>query len=578
MRLAHRSLLALLSIALFASGCGGAPEQDNRPNVILVMTDDQGWAQVGYRGDDVLKTPHLDALVKESVEFTRFYASPVCAPTRASLMTGRYNYRTGVVDTWMGRAMMAPDELTIAEILSSAGYKTGIFGKWHLGDNYPMRAIDQGFDQAIVHRGGGIGQPSDPPGSDYFDPILFDRGEQKKYSGYCTDVYFDEAIKFIEQNQQDRFFIYLPTNAPHSPYLVPDEYREPYAAQGLNDKDARIYGMITNIDDNMGRLLAKLETLGLAENTIVIFMTDNGPTTRRFHGGLRAQKTSVYEGGIRVPFMFRWPAKLQPAKVDRIAAHIDVTPTLVSLIGAELPRGTMFDGRDLTPLLEGSAENWQDRTLYFQSHRGNQPEIYRAFAAVQQQYKLVQPLSFSESPERGARPELYDLAADPGEQEDLNTNRNFTRVRQLREGYERWYADVTQTRGFEPQPIYFGTEHENPVTLTRQDWRSLGADNWGSGGMGYWWVDSRVPGVYDIKLDLDPAEKPGRVEFHFRSVDLEREVEAGAESVTFEGIQIGAGFGKLEASIVRSGEAEGAMFVHLDRKSDVVLDEGETGE
>ena len=578
MRLAYPSLLGALTIALLAGACGSAPEQDNRPNVILVMTDDQGWAQVGYRGDDVLQTPHLDALAEESVEFTRFYASPVCAPTRASLMTGRYNYRTGVVDTWMGRAMMAPDEVTIAEILSEAGYRTGIFGKWHLGDNYPMRAMDQGFDEAIVHRGGGIGQPSDPPGSDYFDPILFDRGEQKKYSGYCTDVYFDEALRFIEQNQQERFFVYLPTNAPHSPYLVPDEYREPYAAQGLNDKDARIYGMITNIDDNMGRLLAKLDTLGLAENTIVIFMTDNGPTTRRFHGGLRDQKTSVYEGGIRVPFMFRWPARLKPAKVDTIAAHIDVTPTLVSMAGAELPRGTEFDGKDLTPLLEGSAESWRDRTLYFQSHRGNQPEIYRAYAAVQQKYKLVQPLSFGKEPPTGTQPELYDLEADPGEQENIASNRHFTLIKQMLAGYERWYSDVSHTRGFEPQPIFLGTEYENPITLTRQDWRVIGEDNWGPGGRGYWWVNSRSEGVYDIRVDFAPDERPGRVEFHFRSVDLEKEVEPDAESVTFENISVGVGLGKLETSIVRSGNAAGAMFVHLDRKGDIVRDASEPGD
>ena len=261
---------------------------DARPNIVLVMTDDQGWAQVGFHGDPVLRTPHLDRLAGESVEMTRFYVSPVCAPTRAALLTGRYNYRTGVVDTYIGRALMEPGEVTVVEMLRDAGYRTGIFGKWHLGDNYPLRSADQGFQESVVHRGGGIGQPSDAPGSDYFDPILFHNGEQKRYTGYVTDVLFDEAIRWIGAGDGAPFFAYVPTNAPHSPYLVPDGYREAYAARGLSDRDARIYGMIANIDDNVGRLLAHLEAHDLARDTLVIFMTDNGPTTRLYHAGGRA--------------------------------------------------------------------------------------------------------------------------------------------------------------------------------------------------------------------------------------------------------------------------------------------------
>jgi arylsulfatase A-like enzyme len=304
--------IALLGLAL--ASCGGPELQEPSlpPNIVLVMTDDQGWAQVGWRGNEVIQTPHLDRLAAESVEFTRFYVSPVCAPTRASLMTGRYNYRTGVVDTYLGRAMRHSDERTLPEMLGAAGYRSGIFGKWRLGDNYPMRPQDQGFDEVLVHGGGGIGQPADPPGNSYFDPILRHDGIEQQRKGYCTHIFFDAAIEFIERNREKPFFAYIPTNAPHSPYLVPDSYIEPYKTKGLDEKDAAIYGMITNIDDNVGRLVARLDDLGLAENTILIFMTDNGPTTRHFTAGLRSQKASVYEGGVRVPFLLRWPAKWHP--------------------------------------------------------------------------------------------------------------------------------------------------------------------------------------------------------------------------------------------------------------------------
>lgn len=570
---AMRSYISFVLLAALL-GCAGEPPapESPRPNVVLIMTDDQGWAQLGMRGDDVLKTPNIDALAAESVELTRFYVSPVCAPTRASLMTGRYNYRTGVVDTWLGRAMMAPDETTVAEMLGSDGYRTGIFGKWHLGDNYPMRAMDQGFQTAIVHRGGGIGQPSDPPGSDYFDPILFHNGEQKQYDGYCTDVYFDEAMRFIDEVGEEPFFVYLPTNAPHSPYLVPDSYREPYAAQGLNDKDARIYGMITNIDDNVGRLLAHLDEKGLAENTIFIFMSDNGPTTQRFTAGLRDQKASVYEGGIRAPFFLRWPARLEPKKVETIAAHIDVTPTLLEAARARQLKTIQLDGRSLMPLLEhGDAAEWDDRRLYIQSHRGNTPQSGRNAAVIQQDEKLVQPLSFREEAPADARWEYYDLAADPGEQNDLAAKGEFEgrRSRMQRE-YDLWFLEVTGSRGFEPQRIWLGTEHENPTMLTRQDWRDqAGTGNWGEGAYGVWPVDCRSAGIYDVTLIFKPTEQAGRAEFRFGPASATQEFEAGAERIEFKGLEFERSIGMLDARLVFKGQVEGVWMVKVERVGDI---------
>src|SRR5262249_3570635 len=253
-----------------------------RPNVLLVITDDQGHGDFGVTGNPVIKTPNLDRLARGSVWLTRFHVSPVCSPTRSSLLTGRYNYRTRVVDTFLGRSMMDPEEITLAERLAAAGYRTAIFGKWHLGDNYPLRPIDQGFQEALVLKGGGIGQPSDPPGgSSYFDPVLQHNGRQVKVPGYCSDVFTDAAIAFIAASQVRTFFVYLAFNCPHAPLEVPESYLRPYQEMHLaNDQfpapghplpapldpeaTARVYGMVTNIDDNIGRLLARLDEIGLA--------------------------------------------------------------------------------------------------------------------------------------------------------------------------------------------------------------------------------------------------------------------------------------------------------------------------
>ena len=558
-------VLALVPLVLLPLACGPADEAPDRPNIILIMTDDQGWAQLGSHGDPVLQTPRLDALAAESVEMTRFYVSPVCAPTRAALMTGRYNYRTGVVDTYLGRAMMAPDELTIAEVLGASGYRTGIFGKWHLGDNYPQRTVDQGFQASVVHKGGGIGQPSDPPGSDYFDPILFRDGEQESFEGYCTDVYFDEAIRWIGEGSGEPFFAYIPTNAPHSPYLVPDSYREPYAAQGLSDKDARIYGMITNIDDNVGRLLDHLEAQGLSGNTIFIFMTDNGPTTRLYHAGLRAQKASVYEGGIRVPFLVRWPDRLEPRKIEALGAHIDVTPTLLAAAGLPAPSGAEFDGTNLLPLWDGEASQAPDRTYFVQAHRGNEPERYRAFAAVQQQFKLVQPVSFRQSPPQDAALELYDLIADPGEETDLAAEMPEV-VERLKSGYDDWFDDVSASRGFKAVRFMIGSDQQRRVTLTRQDWRMETPDGWGRDEkvLGKWEVEVAAAGPYDVVVTLaNPAPAGATATIAFRGVEASVTVAAGAETATFEGLTLETGQGSFRASLMRGSEAEGVWQVEI---------------
>jgi arylsulfatase A-like enzyme len=437
-----------------ATGIAGAA----RPNVVLIITDDQGYGDLGCHGNPHLQTPNLDGLHGESTRLTRFYVSPVCAPTRASLMTGRYNYRTGVVDTYIGRAMMYPEETTLAELLSNAGYRTGIFGKWHLGDNYPLRAMDQGFQECLTHNGGGIGQPSDPPETSYFDPILQHNGEQKQYKGYCTDVFTDATIDFVRDSGNRPFFAYLSTNAPHTPLEISDAYVEPYKAMGLDETTAKVYGMITNIDDNVGRLLAALEDAGVADNTLVIFMTDNGGQmprdAQRYNAGLRGTKGTVYEGGIRVPCFLRLPGQIEPGRdVDGLAAHIDLAPTILQACKVSTDATEAMDGssrwHSLAPGETRPAAPAQrdDEPRVLQWHRGDVPEPFRASAVVEQRFKLVNG------------EELYDLEADPGEQNDLAAA-HPEEVARLRAYYEAWFADVSEGHNYAPPRIHLGTRHE----------------------------------------------------------------------------------------------------------------------
>jgi arylsulfatase A-like enzyme len=522
----------------------------NRPNIVLIMTDDQGYGDLGCHGNDKIRTPNLDHFASHSVEMTQFHVCPVCSPTRACLMTGRYNYRTGVVDTYMGRSMMHSDEVTIAEILAAAGYRTGIFGKWHLGDNYPLRSIDQGFHESLVHNGGGIGQPSDPPGNTYFDPVLQHNGKAVKKKGYCTDIFTNAAIRFIEQNRTRPFFAYLSTNAPHTPLQIADSYVAPYRAMGLDETTAKVYGMVTNIDDNIGRLLDKLTALNLNENTIVIFMTDNGPQQNRYNAGMRGRKGTVYQGGIRVPFFMRWTGSLQPGKkVDRIAAHVDILPTLLDASGVSKPADLSLDGVSLLPLLKGNGPQWPDRTLFFQWHRGDEPELFRACAARSQRYKLVNGK------------ELYDLVVDPGERNDIAAQQPDI-VNRMRKDYEEWFRDVSATRGYDPPRIHLGTRFENPVILTRQDWRGPRA-GWGANSVGYWEVKVARSAQYDVRLRFRTPKQSAKAHFRLHDVTLSKPLKEGATSCVFESVALKAGDARLEAWIETGGKTIGVSYVDV---------------
>jgi len=458
---------------------------DTRPNVILIMTDDQGYGDIGCHGNSVIRTPNLDRLHSESTRLTNFHVNPLCAPTRAALMTGRYCSRTGVWCTIRGRSLLRRDEVTMADVFAADGYRTGIFGKWHLGDNHPFRPQERGFHETLVHGGGGVGQTPDHWGNDYFDDTYLRNGTLEPQQGYCTDVFFDAAMEFIEGNKDRPFFIYLPTNAPHGPFNVDDKYADPYREKGVPENRARFWGMITNIDENVGRLMAKLDELGLAENTILIFMGDNGTSTGYnartgdgYNAGLRDTKGSPYDGGHRVPFIMHWPAGLQSGlDVDRLAAHIDLLPTLIALCGLKEPRGVEFDGTSLAPLLTGISGtdttlsvpeiHWPDRTLCVDCQQVEHPQKWYRCAVMTERWRLVDG------------EELYDITADLGQTQDVSAEHPDV-VAELRRAYEDWWADVSK-RFDEYCEVVIGSDAENPSRLTAHDWHDAQEVPWNHG-------------------------------------------------------------------------------------------------
>lgn len=577
----------LLAVALGLIVCseawGQQPGQGKRPNVVVIMTDDQGHGDLGFHGNPKIKTPNLDRFARQSARFKSFYVSPVCSPTRSSLMTGRYNYRTGVVDTFIGRSMMHPDEVTLAQMLAAAGYRTGIFGKWHLGDHFPLRAMDRGFQEALILKGGGLVQPSDPPGGNsYFDPILEHNGKDVKTKGYVTDVLTDAAMDFIRKNKDGPFFVYVPFNCPHGPLQVPDAYLQKYKGVDLSfdafpkighplpgkaneEETAKVYAMITNVDDNVGRLLALLDELMLAENTLVIFLTDNGPQQVRYNSGMLQRKGSVHEGGVRVPCFLRWPAGF---KGDRdlapIAAHIDLTPTIISACGVARPKTVALDGLDLMPLLRGDKVQWPDRTIYIQWHRGDEPEMNRACAARSQKWKLVQPEGVNQKPGPKAAWKLYDMEVDPLEMNDIAAQKPEI-VAAMRKGYEAWFKDVSSTRGFAPPRIHLGAKEENPVLLTRQDWRGP-QSGWTPKSLGHWEVLIARPGTFDVTLLVAPNAKARTIHLQLAGKKLQAELPANAKQHTFPALVLPEGPARLEAWVA-DGEAQvGVQYAEVGFK------------
>lgn len=563
------SLVIILCCFICFSSCTGEkqPADPERPNIILIMTDDQGIGDLGVSGNPILETPNIDSMASRSASLSRFYVSPVCSPTRACLMTGRYNYRTRVVDTWIGRSMMDTEEVTVAELLGEAGYATGIFGKWHLGDCYPMRPSDQGFQEALIHKGGGLAQPSEPFENQrrYTDPILFHNNERIKTKGYCTDVYFDGALDFIESAASNKkpFFSYIALNAPHGPYHdVPEDLKAKYQKEDvlsislgrtddkLLDNVAGVLAMIENVDQNVGKLFSQLDEWGLTENTLVIFMVDNGPNSRRYVKDLRGMKSEVHEGGIRSPFFAHWPAQLKAGtSSDRISAHIDLLPTFLEAAQVDIPATLKLDGRSILPLLKGEDTDWEDRHLFLQVHRGDSPIKYHHFAAIGQTYKLVHPTGFgySEMPE-DVPFELYNLEEDPGESQDLVTS-HHEEMNLLMKAYENWFEDVSSTRpdNYAKPAIIVGTNEETKTALTAQDWTKSTGNAWGQSGSWRLKVDQAAD--FDIEVILAEATADAKAKIEFGDQGLSQTFGPEETSIRFENVALPAGELNLIGSV-----------------------------
>ncbi len=476
-RLVARRLLRpvfwLCTLGWLALPATAVPLTGTRPNILLVMTDDQGYGELGCHGNPILKTPNLDRLHAQSLRFTGFHVSPTCAPTRSALLTGRHEFHNGVTHTIFERERLDPAAITVAQALRDAGYATGIFGKWHLGDEDAYLPGRRGFDDVFIHGGGGIGQSypgscGDAPANRYHDPVVWHNGRFERTQGYCTDVFLGEAARWIGERRGtgQPFFAYVTPNAPHDPFVIPgEEWAAPYRGRGLSTNAVNYYAMIAHFDAALGQLLAKLDEWNLATNTLVIFLTDNGHSVGDvFNAGMRGLKGTPYEGGTRVPSFWRLPGRL-PAGTDcaALTAHVDVFATLAGFAGLGLgPYAHQVEGRSLLPLLENPAAPWPDRLLVTHQGRWEAGEAvgakYRATAIRDARFKLVNGT------------ELYDLAADPGEQHDVGARHPQVAGR-LRAAFDAWWDEVLPATVANEQTL---GPYVNP--FAERYWRQFGDD------------------------------------------------------------------------------------------------------
>lgn len=582
-----RSGLALLfSFAALFFACP-SPVEAVQPNVILILTDDQGYGDMACHGNPWLKTPNLDRMHAESVRLDDYHVDPVCTPTRAALMTGRHSLRVGAWTVTEGRQLLAPDETTMAEVFRDSGYRTGMFGKWHLGDTFPYAPRFRGFEDVVCHRAGGVDEIGNPKGNNYFDDTYYRNGVAEKFEGYCTDVFFDELLRFIgDDGKPDRpFFAYLPLNAMHGPFTVEDSYSDRFREMDLPEDRAEFYGMVENFDENLGRLFAALKQRQIDENTMVIFMGDNGSAGgarvieghEGFNVGMRGAKGDVYEGGHRVACFVRWPGGLPAGRgIDALTTHHDWLPTLVDLCGLTLPESIDFNGRSLRPLFEGEFASWPEPRTVFIARHADQPELWTNKIGKKQKYPRRAVLT---ERWRLVDGELYDITTDPGQQNDLaGAHPNF--VSELDAAYRSWWHEAT-SHGAAYTRFVLGAEEENPTVFTVRDWHPVeGRVIWKKPQLadddrilnGFWAVEVKTAGRYRITLRRFPEDEPvaiGARSARIQIGDIEKTTPLDPADATavFE-LDLSAGPALLQTWLTdaRTGTDRGAYFVEVLRE------------
>ncbi|MFB9054834.1 arylsulfatase [Formosa undariae] len=477
--------------------------------MILIMTDDQGYGDLGAHGNPYVKTPAIDAFYGKSVRFTDFHVDPSCSPTRSALLTGNYSARAGVWHTIGGRSLLKEGMVTMPEVFKDNGYETAVFGKWHLGENYPFRPMDRGFKESIVHGGGGVGQNPDYWGNNYIDDTYKHNGEFEKYDGYCNTVWFDQALNYIKKNKDKPFFCYIPTNLPHAPLIVDDKYVAPYKGK-VSDRIANYYGMVSKIDEDVATLFKEVKDMGLEENTIVIFMTDNGPcpwfggvvidfetgyVKEGYTDDMRGGKIWGYENAHRVPFFMRWPkGNIEGGKdIDALSGHIDVMPTLIDLCQLEVDSELKMDGRSLVPLLNEDEKTWSDdRSIIIHNQRVEYPVKDKEYQVLTKDWRLV----------KREKDELYNIKTDPGQENNVVADHPEI-VSDLYERYNTWWEDVSVDFDKYAQ-IHIGTPYENPVGLYPHDAHTRNGNK-------IWVINVARDGKYKFNLNRWPQESGKRI-------------------------------------------------------------------
>lgn len=555
-----------------------------RPNIVFVMTDDQGYWDTGATGNPHIETPNMDRLASEGACLNRYYAAPVCAPTRAGVMTGRYYLRTGLYNTRFGGDSMGLNEITVAELLAQAGYRTGLFGKWHLGKYPDYQPQNRGFNEFFGHYHGHIERYQ-------FPDQVYHNGQPVEARGYVSDVFTDATIDFIEYSAQrtDKpFFCALMYNAPHSPFLMDtshynqsqgDATIKKYLDKGLPMREARLYALIDRVDQNLGRLLAKIEQSGIAENTLVVFTSDNGGVSKFWKGGMNGNKASVYEGGVRAPCFVRWPSMIKAGhQVDSQTSHVDWLPTFCELAGVQPPQDRLIDGISLVNALQGRGRPTHHRYVYHTWDRYT-PNPDSRWSISDDRWKLLCQVGTG----RKATPanwRLFDLQSDAGETKNI-AEQHPEHVKRLRRAFTDWFDSVTAGQRYTPiaipvkgqavaiQPSWATWTGEHiAYTFDGYDWDTI--DSWKQPGENATWLlDVATPGDYDVRLTYGcrPLDAGGTIVLSVGDQTLHHPVEATATAEQFEPHAIGRihlpkGKQTLTASV---GECSGAELMRLNR-------------